>query len=430
MKTPISILIAILIAIPSLGQTNFIRDPMNPVLTGVSTTITNICDPSVLFDNGMFRMWAGCIESDVNYASICYSESSDGTSWTTPIIVFTPSNLSGAWDNTKTEIPTVIKDSTETEPLKRYKMWYGGADSLAPNVVDSMGYAYSPDGINWTRLPAAQSPFGQDGLVFEPGIINGDAGVVSDPTALKVGSTYHIWYNSFGGGDSLYISHATSPDGINWSRDPANPVLSPTEIWEGQGTGTISADVSHPTVMWDGFQYKMWYGSFDSTIFVRYDGLGYATSPDGTIWTKDAANPIFTPDLNKPGEQIGISSGPNVLLVGSTYQLFYCAINDTAIRNILHASGPALGINDQISENKIAIYPNPLVESAEIIFENPNKRPHTLTIYNMQGRRVRILSDITSERVEIERKELTAGWYLFELRSMDQVKASGKLAIK
>ncbi len=415
------------------AQTNFTRDPMNPILTGTSTTITNICDPSVLYDNGTFKMWAGCVESDVNYASICYSESLDGTNWTTPIIVFSPSNASGAWDNSKVEIPTVIKDTTESDTLKRYKMWYGGADSLAPNVVDSMGYAYSHNGINWTRLPAAQSPFGQDGLVLEPGLVDGDAGVVSDPTALKIGSTYHVWYNSFGSGDSIYISHATTPDGINWTRDVSNPILSPTVPWENYGTGTISADVSHPTVMWDGSQFQMWYGSFDSTIFVRYDGIGYASSPDGTNWIKDVSNPVFTPDLSKPGEQIGMSSGPSVVLVGNTYHLFYCAIDNLATRNILHASGLSVtGVSENKNnvESSAIIYPNPFSKSALLVFQNQNNTPHILSIYNLQGQLVQSKTNITTNQIKIKRNGLTDGLYFFELQSHHKIRATGKLLVK
>jgi len=430
MKYMLFILAAILRIELGMAQTNFSRDAMNPVLTGVNTNITNICDPSVLYDNGMFRMWAGCVESDVTFASVCYSESTDGTNWTTPIIVFSPSNVPGAWDNSKTEIPTVIKDPTESDPLKRYKMWYGGADLLAPDVVDSMGYAYSEDGISWTRLPAAQSPFGKDGLVLEPGIVNGDAGVVSDPTVLKVGSIYHVWYNSFGSGDSLYISHATSPDGINWNRDPENPVLSPTEIWEGKGTGTIAADVSHPSVLWDGSEYKMWYGSFDSTDFVRYDGIGFATSADGSIWTKYNANPIFTPDLTKPGEQIGISSGPGVVLVGSEYHLFYCAINDAAVRNILHANGLVTGIEEKLRENDTILYPNPFSGRTTLKFDNPDKELHSLTIYNMSGKVLQVINNIKTETVEIELKGLPSGLFLFKLRSIYGVEATGKLIIE
>ena len=376
-------------------------------------------------------MWAGCVESNVSYASVCYSESSDGTNWSTPVIVFSPSNAIGAWDNSKTEIPTVIKDTTESDTLKRYKMWYGGADSLAPNVVDSIGYAYSHDGINWTRLPAAQSPFGRAGLVFEPGFTNGDAGVVSDPTALKVGSTYHLWYNSFGSGDSLYISHATSLDGVNWIRDVSNPVLSPGEPWENYGTGMISADVSHPSVRWNGSQFQMWYGSFDSTLFVRYDGIGYATSPDGTNWTKDVNNPVFIPDLTKTGEQIGISSGPGVVLAGNIYHLFYCAIDSSATRNILHAtSSPLVGVPEKHESRDFAIYPNPFSETSHLVFQNPNGIPHSLSMYNMQGLLVMSMTNIRTNTIEINRNGLTNGLYFYELQTNYRVGAKGKVLIK
>jgi predicted GH43/DUF377 family glycosyl hydrolase len=43
---------------------------------------------------------------------------------------------------------------------------------------------------------------------------------------LKVGSTYHLWYTGYN--DTLspnrFLGHATSPDGMTWTRDPANPL--------------------------------------------------------------------------------------------------------------------------------------------------------------------------------------------------------------
>jgi hypothetical protein len=53
-------------------------------------------------------------------------------------------------------------------------------------------------------------------------------------TVLTVGKVFHMYYEAWGvrgnGYDwsdftSLQIGHATSPDGIHWTKDPANPIL-------------------------------------------------------------------------------------------------------------------------------------------------------------------------------------------------------------
>lgn len=333
----------------TVAQYTWTRDAANPVVTGASTTIQHLADPCVIYDSGLFRMWTGCVESDPTFASVCYSESTDGTTWVSPVIVFSPSSDTAAWDNQKTEIPTVIKDTSESDPQKRYKMWYGGADSAGPDLT-KIGYAYSPDGLTWTRVPAAQSPHGEDGLVMIPGFTIGDAGVVSDPTAIKIGGVYHLWYNSFGASNDVLISHATSTDGFNWDKDISNPVIIPTEPWEDFGPGGITADVAQPTVMIHptSGDFFMSYGSFDSTVFERYDGFGYATSTDGTNWIKDAGNPFFLPDILKPGEEIGIHAN-SIVYVNCTYHMFYGGVNNLGIRNILHAISPDATLTLSIS---------------------------------------------------------------------------------
>ena len=49
-----------------------------------------------------------------------------------------------------------------------------------------------------------------------------------DPTVLFDGSVYHMW---FAGYDGAFIGggfgHATSLDGVEWTLDPNNPVLTP-----------------------------------------------------------------------------------------------------------------------------------------------------------------------------------------------------------
>lgn len=324
--------------VDEIASIEWVRDPNNPVISVLPPTITNICDPTVVLDNDKFRLWAGCVGSDLTRASICYSESTDGTNWSDPIIVFSPNEDSNTWDNQKVEVPTVIKDEEETDPSKRYKMWYGGSNSAEPDLT-KLGLAFSSDGLKWTRLESALSIDGKAGLVLEPGFDIGDAGVISDPTVVKQNGVYHVWYNSFGAVNDILISHSTSNSGFEWTKSPENPVLVPDQTWENGGPGDITEDVSHPVVIFDTVSgdFVLWYGSFNDTDFEVYSGLGFARSKDGITWTKEPSNPIFTPDTSKPGEEIGISTGPSVVFVAGDYHLFYCSANSSGVRVISHA---------------------------------------------------------------------------------------------
>ncbi len=66
--------------------------------------------------------------------------------------------------------------------------------------------------------------------------------------------------------------------------DPANPVLTRGEPGEWDDQFVYGAAVTH-----DGEQFRMWYSGGDGS----YERVGYATSPDGTVWTKYAGNPVM-----------------------------------------------------------------------------------------------------------------------------------------
>jgi predicted GH43/DUF377 family glycosyl hydrolase len=317
-------------------EQNWTRDSSNPLVTDNGTTVLQMSDPVVIYDDQKYRMWFGSVGSDSEYASIGYAESHDGQSWSTPMVVFTP-NVLGAWDDQTVEIPSVLRDDDDPDPQKRYKMWYGGSNRDNPTLT-KIGYAYSPDGVVWTRLPNIQSPHNETGLVMIPENSSpGDYAVVAEPSVIKMSDAFHMWYSSWDG-NALIISKAASNDGVVWEKHDGNPVLRHTPgSWETGGLG-LDGTVAQPTVIWDATasRYKMWYGSFDNTGFETYTGIGYATSIDGVSWEKTEI-PVLVPSSGSPGEQIGISTGPSVLLDDGTFHLWYSGVDSAYNRVINHA---------------------------------------------------------------------------------------------
>ena len=317
------------------------RDAKNPVVKPNGTTIHAIGDSVIIHDKGMFRMWFGCVGKDPGYASIGYCESKDGTSWSAPKVVFKP-NTKGSWDDQLVEVPAVLKDAGEPDPAKRYKMWYGGADKKHPNL-HKLGLAYSADGISWKRLPAKQSPFKKAGLVMQAGNKKaGDNAVTVEATVVKIKGIYHLWYNSWGF-NAVVVSYATSADGVSWTKYKGNPVLKPTpNSWDSlplRGDPSSKGAVAQPTVVWDekNSLFKMWYGSWDGSRFLTYSGIGYAVSKDGKTWKKTEKR-VLLPNRKMPGEEIGLSSGPCVLLHEGVYHLWYPSADKRAMRVICHAT--------------------------------------------------------------------------------------------
>ena len=121
---------------PILGQ-----DRNHPLMTAA---------PFVLFDSGIYKMWY-CSGTEWRMAdgnpepiyTVFYAESSDGLTWTPhnkPVIEY-------KYDGEVVSAPWVMKIKG------RYHMWYstrGYKGKEQKNFV--IGYAESPDGIQWTRL--------------------------------------------------------------------------------------------------------------------------------------------------------------------------------------------------------------------------------------------------------------------------------------
>jgi len=140
------------------------------------------------------------------------------------------------------------------------------------------------------------------------------SGVVFD------GSTYHLYFNGYHDLDNppSGIGHATSSDGVTWTLDLANPVLTPGA--DGEWDEGAVADAA---VMYDNADFHMWYGGWIDEWQSR---PGYATSPDGSSWTKFSGNPLF--ERGGPGsfDESGVFPG-SVVFDEETYRMWYTGVD-------------------------------------------------------------------------------------------------------
>ncbi len=215
-----------------------------------------------------YKMWyAGHYFNSYRY-DIGYAYSADGITWikhTSPVLSV---GNSTEWDNGFLEGPSVIKDGNV------YKMWYCGYDAIGDNSGTdgkaNIGYATSTDGINWIK--DASNPIFTTGTGW-------DSVYVQDPHVIKSGNVYRMWY----GGNSVgsygqEIGYATSTDGINWTRLPA-------QVLNVGATGSWDANTaSFPSVLYDNGNWMMWYTGKDIDppppgSLNYYWELGFAISP-------------------------------------------------------------------------------------------------------------------------------------------------------
>jgi len=162
-----------------------------------------------------------------------------------------------------------------------------------------------------------------------PGVF--DDGHIWHHSVLFEEQTYKMWFTGAPVNRSAgQIGFANSTDGTNWSKDSANPIVSPGAV--GEWDNPI---VLNPVVIRDGDTLKMWYGGNN----FNKGRVGYATSTDGITWIKSESNPVM--DSGPPGSWDELGAVPQtVIFDGNTYHMWYFG-PDTGFRfRIGYATSP------------------------------------------------------------------------------------------
>jgi predicted GH43/DUF377 family glycosyl hydrolase len=151
---------------------------------------------------------------------------------------------------------------------------------------------------------------------------------------VLVSGTYHIFSEEFS--TVWYILKNTSTTGTSWGTSSSALLAAGSAGQFDQGG---QAD---PTVIYDGAgDWKMWYDATKGADTAWT--LGYATSTDGTTWTKYGQ--ILTRGTTATGDKSGLHH-PACIKYDGTYYLFYSASNTDALgRGNIHLATSTDGIN-------------------------------------------------------------------------------------
>lgn len=209
--------------------------------------------------------------------------------------------------------PTVIMENDT------FKMWYGAAG------IDHRGrvlYAYSTNGINWTK-------YLNGAIVLNIGSAGEwDSKWLDTPEIVRTPTDYKLYY--FGDVVDTYppcnpaIGVATSSNGVNWTKYSGNPVMTNDDslFWEAKW-------IESPAVLYDEGIYKMWYTGVGTDWRIK---IGYATSPDGLVWTKYPNNPVLS--VGSPGSfddyWVGV---PAVIKRNNRFEMWYSAMSEADLSN-------------------------------------------------------------------------------------------------
>jgi len=245
----------------------------NPVLGGPG--IGTCFDISVLKDDsGKYIMYSSWRDK----GAIAISESSDGLTWTNPVVCL-DKDTTISWESNDINRPVVIKKDGI------YHMWFSGAEQIirGKEYQLAIGYATSTDGRNWAMQ--SNKPVLKAELPWEKGAVM--CPHVNWDEQEKI---YKMWYSGGEWYEPDAIGYATSTDGLNWKKYEKNPVFrnNKENEWE-------QAKVTACQVIKRENDYLMLYIGFRNTDFAQ---VGMAKSKDGiTNWDRFKENPIIKPSV-------------------------------------------------------------------------------------------------------------------------------------
>lgn len=294
-----------------------------------------------------------------------------GYEGTNPVI---PCSDSG-WDDRIREIGNILYEPSDTG--KEYKAFYSGYNASSGTSSVYIGYAWSSDGITWTKNSSTiigsrhlEDPYVynnggtyylyaedkdsyngakpircyhttniignwiDDGIVLSN--LDGDAeswenALVGSPIVWKEDSTWYMIYEGYATINQGYVGIANSTDGTNWVRNAtANPIFSPSASgWDD--TGVVSDDLFKVDD-----KYYMTYHGYDGSVY--QSGIANSTNLYSG-WGRHANNPIST----------GGELSKTTMVVYSTKYICYYYFSDTSGICRGYPDSQIIGGNDEVS---------------------------------------------------------------------------------
>lgn len=137
-------------------------------------------------------------------------------------------------------------------------------------------------------------------------------------------------------------------------------------------------------------------------------------------------------------EGFGSSSGPGYVALFSCTTDMLAELNCVFENDTLKFHNPTyptcyvsfVGIEETSPFSNWTLAPNPFSDFSKLTLKSDNKRPKNLRIFDMHGRMVIEQLKLSSNEITIEKKQLTAGIYLFKVSDDRGIVSQGKLVVE
>jgi len=250
--------------------------------------------------------------------------------------------------------PSVIKVGSQ------YVMYASSDHSFDLNIA--IYRLVSNDGISWALSPSMP--------VFEadPDTLAWDHRATETPAVVYFNGKYHLFYTgypvTYADGYSYKIGHATSTDGITWTRDPNNPIVAPNDPYNA--TPNLKFDqwvAAEPAPVVFNNKIYLYFTAVGANLGVNntLEVIGLTTSSDGTTWS--APQSVLEPDQTlypRTGgstDWIGYSTPMASVLNGQVHLFFDVVQNSPWTQLKIHHASSSDGISNWTQDSS-AIFTN------------------------------------------------------------------------
>lgn len=255
----------------------------------------DVLNPSVIrFRDGYLNLYSGFDGKDW---STGVAASADGASWKKLGRVLQGQGSAGQGS---TGQGSTGQGSNGSALAANGEILYWYVDGDPPGIA----LARSKDGIRFEKQAKLVVPVGPRGSFDERG--------AADPYVIHRGEYFYLFYLGQDRARRQTLGVARSPDGIEWEKLRANPVLElgGRDAFDENGLG-------EPAVWTSGGSYWMLYTGRDRGEHRR---LGLARSTDGVHWERE---PSFTPVGGEQAWDSMVVCDPTVLVEGSAIRVWF-----------------------------------------------------------------------------------------------------------
>lgn len=314
---------------------------LNPSGSASNFDYSNLNSPDLLEDPGTsspFKLYYSGNTIDANgnfHTRIGLANSNDGNGWNkfngaqTGGSVFDVGTLGTAFDGRQASGLSVAAPPGASPKLAGFYWGTRGSD-----FKPRLGEATSPDGTAWTKVPVSGA---NGGALFGLGNpASFDNGGERDPSALYDSGTYDVYFTGLDSGGTASIGLATAPE-VGGTKQPDNSAWSSrTQVLAKGSSGAFdSTGVSHPSALKDGAgSYFLYYSGTNGTV--SKIGLATASAASGPF-TK-TGSPVL--DVGGAGafDQAGVKDPVVIKVAAGDYRMLFTGVDADGIERVGYAT--------------------------------------------------------------------------------------------